>query len=138
MTMVSSVTDAQSAQTDAPPGVPLATDGDVESPGASTPRIEASWVSDIEHVHVQDDPRTWSPKLKVSRFFRLYDIPPWSRHVLITPSADGDFVPSALVCNRRVYSVWPSLCRWSQASVAVYLIVRNLLHIDQRSLLYRI
>jgi hypothetical protein len=63
--------------------------GDVESSGALT-RIDASWVTDIEHVHVKDDPRAWSPNLKVSRFLRLDVISRGAYHVLIIPSADND------------------------------------------------
>jgi len=48
--------------------VPLTSVKDVESSGPSTPRTGANWVPDIEHVHVNDDPRKWSPKLKVSSF----------------------------------------------------------------------
>lgn len=61
-----SITDAQTGP-GTPPLVPLTGTviSDVESSGALT-RIDASWVSDIEHVHVNDDPRAWSPKLKVS------------------------------------------------------------------------
>jgi hypothetical protein len=87
-----SITDAQT-QTGSPPLVPLTVISDVESSRALT-RIDASWVSDIEHVRVNDDPRAWSRKLKVSRFVRLhkYTNAPWSRHVLvlIIPSADDN------------------------------------------------
>jgi len=44
-----------------------------ESSGVSTPRTDASWASDIEHFYVDDDPRKWSRKLKVSLFrFIIY------------------------------------------------------------------
>ena len=64
--MATSVTDTQ-------PGTPqalasLPTVEDVEFSGTSTPRMDPSWASDIEHVHVNDDPRQWSHKLKVSLF----------------------------------------------------------------------
>lgn len=62
--------------------IPLTTVRDVESSGPSTPRTDANWVPDIEHVYVNDDPRKWSPKLKVSSF-SLYDFDWRSRHVLI-------------------------------------------------------
>ena len=43
-----------------------------ESSGVSAPRTDASWTSDIENVYVDDDPRKWSRKLKVSfSLFRL-------------------------------------------------------------------
>ena len=67
--------------------VPLVTVRDVEKSGAST-RVDASWVSDIEHVQVDDDPRQWSPKLKVSPmtlFVPLYDLPLWCRVLIHRP-----------------------------------------------------
>jgi hypothetical protein len=51
--------------------IPLATVEDVELSGTSAPRTDASWILDVEHVHVNDDPRQWSPKLKVSLFVTL-------------------------------------------------------------------
>ena len=64
--MSSSVTDTHAGTPRAL--VPLARVEDVEFSRTSAPRTDASWISDIEHVHVNDDPRQWSPKLKVSLF----------------------------------------------------------------------
>lgn len=130
MKMASS-TSIAGAQTGTPPVVPLTGTviSDVESSGALT-RMDASWVSDIEHVHVNDDPRAWSPKLKVSR---LYVIAPWSpsrSHHLHRPMTTRTFVRSVSVrTNRRAYCAWPSLHLWLLASVAAYLIVRKILHV---------
>ena len=54
-----------------------------ELSGLSTPRTDASWASDIEHVYVDDDPRKWSRKLKVS--FSLFRLSSLAR---AHPSAD--------------------------------------------------
>jgi hypothetical protein len=65
--MATSVTDAQAQYSTHRAPVPLTAVDEVES-SLSTPQIGASLVSDIENVHVNDDPRQWSPKLKVSPF----------------------------------------------------------------------
>jgi len=78
-TLVTSITDTQ-ADRDTPRRpralAPLVTSvirGE-DSSGISTPRTNASWASDIEHVYVDDDPRKWSRKLKVSLFRFIYSL----------------------------------------------------------------
>lgn len=88
-----------------------------ESSGVSTPRTDASWALDIEHVYVDDDPRKWSRKLKVSLFRFIYLVGSARAH----PSAF-----SLIGMDRRVYCTWPSLLRWLLVSVVAYSIVRNL------------
>jgi len=88
-----------------------------ESPGVSTPRTDASWASDIEHFYVDDDPRKWSRKLKVS-LFRFIIYLAWEARAY--PSFP------LLGMDRRVYCTWPSLLRWLLASVVAYSIVRSI------------
>jgi hypothetical protein len=91
--MATSVTDTQAGTPQALVLVSLPTVEDVEKSGTSTPQMDPSWASDIEHVHVNDDPRQWSRKLKVSLFrFMTCLAMPLRTH----PSADD------LPCTRNV------------------------------------
>jgi hypothetical protein len=66
--MTTRVTDAQAQSSTVHAPAPLTAVDDVES-SLPTRRIRASLLFDIENVQVDDDPRQWSPKLKVSPFF---------------------------------------------------------------------
>jgi hypothetical protein len=80
--MVTSVTDTRANHGTPRTLAPLVTNTikDKDSAGVSTQRADASWISDIEHVYVNDDPRKWSRKLKVSV---IQFVPLYRCHVLI-------------------------------------------------------
>ncbi len=96
--MATSVTDTQAGTPHALASLP--TVEDVEKSGTSTPRMDPSWASDIEHVHVNDDPRQWSRKQKVCLFrFMTCLAMPLRTH----PSADDSMTFHVLGMYRRVY-----------------------------------
>ena len=83
--------------------IPIATVRDVESSGPPTPRMDANWVPDIEHVYVNDDPRKWSPKSKVSsfRFMSRLAVPPCAYLSADCSSSlyIGEYIVHGLLCH---------------------------------------